>query len=246
MGADLIGWRDCELQRSLGDRGFLQKLKMKSYLRAIESQVPEAQRANVQVTVVVNDEQRELTYPQIREAAEEFQRGIPACASCPLSGGTQLGCYRYVTYPVDERFEELVFHFFISIVATKDSIADQLYRDIVSKQPTGGGWHTRRGPNGPLARRAEPMRHSWGGFLSKKRVDSAQLLASLFIPLDNLPLLAGYARFWSEFCAYVDAQPGPSAWTSSATLREVRDFSTMLSQLLLHAVTEGWRLVVDS
>jgi hypothetical protein len=205
MGADLIGWRDCELQRPLGESGFLQKLKMKSYLRVIETQVPEGARENVAITVIVNDTQRELTYPQIREQAETFQRGIPACATCPLSGGEQLGCYHYVTYPVDARFEEVAFEFFTSQLATKDSISDQLYRDIISKQPSSGtGWHTRRGPQGSLARRPQPLTYSWGGLFSKKKVDSAQLLQSLFIPLKHPALVVGYARFWRELVNYAD------------------------------------------
>ena len=69
---------------------------------------------------------------------------------------------------------------FTSQLATKDSISDQIYRDIVSKQPSSGsGWHTRRGPQGPLARRPQPLYHSWGGLFSKKKVDSAQLFRSL-------------------------------------------------------------------
>src|SRR5687767_15825461 len=104
MGADLIGWRNCELQRPLGTNGFLQKLKMKSYMAAIESQVPPEARENVKVTLVVNDTQRELSYREIRDQAETFQRGIPECASCPLSAGAQLGCYQFVRYPVDVAF----------------------------------------------------------------------------------------------------------------------------------------------
>lgn len=207
MGADLIGWRNCELQQPLGEAGFLQKLKMKSYLRVIEAQVPEGARESVAITVVVNDTQRELTYPEIREQAETFQRGIPACATCPLSGGEQLGCYHYVTYPVDARFEEVAFEFFTSQLATKDSISDQLYRDIVSKQASSGtGWHTRRGPQGSLARRAQPLTYSWGGLFSKRKVDSAQLLQSLFIPLHRPALIVGYARFWAELVAFADAK----------------------------------------
>jgi hypothetical protein len=207
MGADLIGWRNCELQQPLGESGFLQKLKMKSYLRVIEAQVPEGARENVAITVIVNDTQRELTYPEIREQAETFQRGIPACATCPLAGGEQLGCYHYVTYPVDARFEEVAFEFFTSQLATKDSISDQLYRDVDSKQPAAGtGWHTRRGPQGSLARRPQPLTHSWGGLFSKKKSDSAQLLQSLFIPLKHPALVVGYARFWRELVAYADAK----------------------------------------
>jgi hypothetical protein len=207
MGADLIGWRDCDLQRPLGTNGFLQKLKMRAYMRAVESQVPEGKRENVEVTVLVNDTKRDLTYREIRAQAEGFERGIPACATCPLAGGKQLGCYQYVTYPIDARFEEVAFEFFCSQVATKDSIADQLYRDIVSKQPNQGtGWHTRRGPERSLSRLMQPLTHTWGGFFSKKRVDSAQLMASLFIPLSNAALVVGYARFWRELVAYTDAK----------------------------------------
>ncbi len=207
MGADLIGWRDCDLQKPLGASGFLQKLKMKSYLRVIESQVPPGQREDVTITVVVNDSQRDLTYREIRDQAETFQAGIPACATCPLAGGEQLGCYHYVTYPVDARFEEVAFEFFTSQLATKDSISDQIYRDIVSKQPaSGSGWHTRRGAQGGLAKRPQPLTYAWGGLFSKKRVDSAQLLASLFIPLRSPPLVVGYARFWRELVAFADAK----------------------------------------
>ena len=207
MGADLVGWRNYELQQPLGESAFLQKLKMKSYLRVIETQVPPEARANVALTVVINDTQRELTYAQIRDAAETFQRGIPACATCPLSGGEQLGCYQYVTYPVDARFEEVAFEFFTSGLATKDSIQDQIYRDIVSKQPAAGSsWHTQRGPQGRFARRPQPLTYSWGGLFSKKKVDSAQLLGALFIPLKIPALVVGYARFWRELVAFADAK----------------------------------------
>jgi hypothetical protein len=220
MGADLIGWRNCELQQPLGEAGFLQKLKMKSYLRVIEAQVPEGARESVAITVVVNDAQRELTYPEIREQAETFQRGIPACATCPLSGGEQLGCYHYVTYPVDARFEEVAFEFFTSQLATKDSISDQLHRDIVSKQASSGtGWHTRRGPQGSLARRAQPLAYSWGGLFSKRKVDSAQLLQSLFIPLHRPALIVGYARFWAELVAFADAKLAQEMTARGISLR---------------------------
>jgi hypothetical protein len=205
MGADLIGWRNCDLQQSLGPRGFLQKTKMKAYLAAIESQVPPERRAVTKVTVVVNDTERELTYNEIRDAAEQFQAGIPACATCPLSpGGKPIGCYRFITYPVDERFEEVAFELFTSQLSTKGSISDQLYQDIVSKMPTNTPWHTRRGQQRGLAKRAQPLTYKWGGLFSKKTVDSAQLMASLFIPLKSAAIVVGYAKFWAELVAYAN------------------------------------------
>jgi hypothetical protein len=250
MGADLIGWRNCELQKPLGPGGFLGKLKMRAYLRAIESQVPEGKRDDVSVTIVVNDRERELTYREIREQAEAFQRGIPECAQCPLATGKQLGCYHYVTYPVDERFEEVAFEFFTSQLATKDSISDQLYRDIVSKQPTSTGWHARRGPNGPLARLAKPVLYSWGGMFSKKKVDSAQLMASLFIPLEAPAVLVAYARFWSELVEYARQKLGGTTIgkhvLSSGTFAEVQQMLPMLVTAAAHSIGDGWKVVVDS
>jgi hypothetical protein len=241
MGADLIGWRDCELQKPLGPSGFLQKLKMKAYLRAVESQVPEGQREAVKVTIVVNDREREMSYPEIRAQAEGFQRGIPECASCPLSGGKQLGCYHYVTYPLDARFEEVAFEFFCSQVATKDSIADQLYRDIVSKQPAQGSWYERRGPQGPLARRPEVLVHSWGGLFSKKKVNSAQLMASLFIPLEIPALVVGYARFWRELVAFASPK-----LADEGTFAEVRALADMMDIAAAKSVLDGWQVIVDA
>jgi hypothetical protein len=242
MGADLIGWRDCELQRPLGPEGFLQKLKMRAYMRAVESQVPEGRRETVKVVVVVDDRKRELTYAEIRAQAEGFERGIPGCASCPLSQGRSLGCYHFITYPLDARFEEAAFAFFISQVATKDSIADQVYRDVVSKQPSeGSAWHTRRGPDGPLARLARPLTHSWGGLFSKKRVDSAQLMASLFIELSSPPLVVGYARLYRELVAFAEG-----ALPAEGTFAEFCSLSAMMQVAAAKSVTDGWRVVVDS
>jgi hypothetical protein len=247
MGADLIGWRDCDLQRPLRPEGFLQKLKMKAYLHVVESRVPAGQRDGVEVTVVVNGNERNLTYREIREQAETFQRGIPECASCPLSGGQQLGCYRYVTYPVDARFEEVAFEFFCSQVATKDSIADQLYRDIVSRQPSSGsGWHTRRGPDGPLARLPQPLTYSWGGWFSKKKVDSAQLMTAMFIPLEGPALVVAYARFYTELMAFADAKLAGDPALQTGTFAEMRGVAAMTLMLAPMSLTQNWRLIVDA
>src|SRR6185503_17578130 len=95
---------------------------------------------------------RSMTYREIKDGAEGFARGIPECATCLIARGKPLGCYSYVTYPIDEEAERLLFDFFVSQVATNDSICDQLYRDVVSRVPRGGGWHTQRGAAGNLAR----------------------------------------------------------------------------------------------
>lgn len=251
MGADLIGWRPCPLQAELDPAGFLGKLKLRAYRGAIEAQVPPEGRAAVKLTVEVTGRPpRQLSYPQIVDELDAFERGIPECATCPLAGGRPLGCYHYVTYPIDEAAEELLFAFFTqpSQVETRDSISDQLYRDLVSKVPSSGtGWHTRRGPGSrtapSLAVRAHPLRHQWGRMFARKKVDSAQLLKALFISLGSLPLVAAYARFWTEFVAFATAR-GASAETSR-TLGELFALQPMMLQLVALA-PDGAQLIADA
>src|SRR5262249_4998197 len=147
---------------------------------------------------------------------------------------------------IDEAAEQLVFDFFVqpSQLGTKDSICDQLYRDIVSRVPSSGtGWHTKRGGRGMLAARPTPLTHRWGGMLSKQTIDSAQLLASLFIALDSLPLVVAYARFWTELVAFAQERGiGPE------TSRTIAEWFR-LAQLVLLVVAvapDGGQVIVDS
>ena len=153
-----------------------------------------------------------------------------------------------MVYPVDAAFERLVFEFFVSQVETRDSICDQLYRDIVSRVPTAGtGWHDRRGDDartGALAQLAQPLVHKWGGFLAKKRIDSAQILQSLFINLDRPALVVGYSRFWGELLAFAATRGVTTA--DSPALAAVIRFRTMLLAAAAHSITDGWTVFADA
>lgn len=205
MGADFIGWRGCPLQAELGRDGFLGKLKLRAYKAVIEQRVPQEQWPTITVEVrVTGRPDRQLRYSEICRELAAFEVGIPDCGTCPLAGGKPLGCYRYVSYPVDAITEQLLFEFFVEGLEEPDSIADQLYRDLVSHVDGEAGWYVERGEDGLLAEREEPLEHAWGSNGDVQRVDSAQLLAALFIQLDELPLVVAYARFWLEFFQYVD------------------------------------------
>ena len=247
MGADIIGWIDCPLQHELSINGFLGKLKLRAYRGAVEANVPEGQRDGIRVQVMTDGrEPREISYPQILAELGEFEAGIPECASCPISEGRPLGCYQYVTYPIDATFENLLFDFYVSQVETKDSICNQIYADIISQIPgSGTAWHLRRGnePGASLAVAAQPREHKWGGFLSKKRVDSAQMLMASFITLESLPLVAAYTRYFTELMEFANArgvQP-----QESQTLAEVSRLGTLLMTLLPGAIEGKGMLFVD-
>ena len=213
--------------------------QLRSCLQALE-----LARDKVQIRVrVTGRPDRDLDYAQIRAAADEFARGIPECGSCMIARGKPLGCYHYVTYPIDEPFEKLVFDFFVSQLAQRDSICDQLYRDIVSQFPAAGsGWHTQRGASGPLARRGKPFEHTFGNLFSKKRIDSAQILGSLFFTQEAAALIVGYGRFWSELVKF---SSGRLAIGDSRTLAEVADLSTFYLAMTASALSEGSTILVD-
>lgn len=209
MGADYIGWRGCALQESLGSDGFLGKLKLRAYKKVLEEQVPPERRDLVKVTVAVTGRgERAIDYPTIVRELGEFERGIPECADCPLAGGSPIGCYRYVSYPIDAVTEELLFDYFLSKVDEHDSIPNQLWRDIVSQVGDDTGWHEQRGPDGALAELDAPFEASFEYQGEEHTVDSAQLLASLFLSLEQPPMLVAYALFFKQFGEYVRERVG--------------------------------------
>jgi hypothetical protein len=248
MGADFVGFIGCELQAPLGLEGFLRMLKLRAYRAAVESQVPLEQRAKVQVTVSVNGQERQLTYAGIVESLGAFDRGCPACAGCLVGQGQPVGCYRFVTYPVDAKFESLLFDFFVAEAArATDSIGAQFLDDVVSKQGTETGWH-RRGERAL----AQGQVRKQGGFFSKRKFDSAQLLATFFLPtaaVERMPptqrfaLLVAFSRLVTEFVAFARASAPPGV---SRTLDEVAALQPMVLGVVASATNGGGTLYVDS
>jgi hypothetical protein len=279
MGADYIGWRDCPLQRELGRDGFLGKLKLRAYRSVVESRVPPEKRASLQIRVVVTGrEPRDLVYADLLEELAAFEAGIAECATCPLAReGQPLDCYRYVTYPVDETFEQVVFEFFKSQLETPDSICRQIYDDLVCTLAPGYGWYEPRGSgHGTLAEREEPLVWSFRDANGEHAVDSAQILACLFISLHSPAMVVAYARFWGELLGYAgriaerlqmrddrievpvyvddcedadgiaDLATLPIRVHTSRTLREIRDVYDLLLRSMDGALEKGWEIVVDS
>ncbi len=106
----------------------------------------------------------------------------------------------------------------------------------------GTNWH-KRGGKGALAARPEPVRHAWGGFLSKRKVDSAQLLRALLIGLDSEDLVVAYALFWTEFGKFAE-ESGAGASTSRS-LAELLAVGRLLL-LVFPIAAQGARVVIDT
>lgn len=257
MGADYVGWRGCELQRELGPERFLGKLKLRAYRSVIEAQVPEDRRDAVRVRVeVAGRPPRDLAYADILGELGLFESGIADCASCPLGEGRPLGCYRYVTYPIDAAFERLLFEFFTTTVTEELSVAWQLYEDVVSTLPReAGAWHRLRGPRvGSLAELVEPLRFEWIDARGAHSVDSAVLCEALFLSVSEPALAVAYARFWNELFEWLDARLARRMRSAdelpdgldSRTLREIQHVSDLLNASVERAKTDGWQVLVDA
>jgi hypothetical protein len=251
MGADFIGWRGCSLQDEVRPEGFLAKLKLRSYRRVLEEQVPDDQRADVKLQLVVDrgdgPEERTLTYAGIVEELGVFEAGTDECAECPLSGGgNPVGCYRYVGYPVDAVFERTVFEAFTAQLNDSENIGFQLWADLVSQaQPENSSWHLRRGAEydgGPaLAELDTVLTHTWTHQGQTNKVDSAMLLSCLFQPMDRPPLVVAFTLFWTQLLNGLDG----SVISSSGTLQEIARVTEMLLATYQRAVDEGWLIIVD-
>lgn len=207
---DIVGWRDCALQRSLGEAYFVSKLFRVRWLRAVDERVPADARTTMELATIdaVNlGCTRQLGYEEVRRQVAHLRSATDECARCPLSRGQPIGCHQVLTYPVDAFFEELAFAFFCSQLDTRSSISDQIYRDLVSRLGRDTAWHHGRGPRGERARRPEPAIHTWGE-CGQHQVDSAQLLAALFAPMPSIAVIIGFARFWRELVSFADARLG--------------------------------------
>lgn len=236
-GVDLIGWRGCAKQKELGPGRFVQMVRSMGTAVELLPNVP--QQSQSEAAAVSPDRKRQLgQYREIRETAALHAQGTPECEKCPISGGRPYGCYRFVHRPFDEVSERSIFEFFASDVATERSICEQLYKELVASAPASGTpWHTDRGPNGGHALLAQPLEHKWGFILSRKRIDSAQVLSVLFFTQKRLGLIAAFARFWREFFQYARARGVQVAASSTLMeLSEVQQFYQAVEEL---ATTES-------
>ncbi len=238
-----MGWRGCALQRVHGPDGFLHKIKLRGYRAAIESQIPpgpDRDRARFVVHVLRPEgpTEKEMGYAELVRDLDDFGRGIPDCASCPLAGGQAVGCTRYVTYPIDAVCEQAAFAFVAGQIESAGSVAQRFFEARASALPrAGSGWHVRRGPGlGGLATLARPLEHVWGGWFSRRRIDSAQILFALTSP--DPRGLALHASFLDGFVAHCAATASRS--TSIDELASLVPFFRAL------AANPSWSLYVDA
>ena len=260
MGIDLVGYRGCALQHEHGPSGFLERLKLDAYRRCAEAHfesagTPEAERARLVLRVGVEGEAREVTYAELLGALGSFPSGSRECGDCPLSGGEALGCYRYVTYPLDEALERRLFEFFARDVRHAGSGSQALYRELLpGLEPAAcEAW---------AAGVAEPQATA-SLTLGETTVTSKQLLTGL-LGLDHgaegtLPLAARFLAAFAEdllrgrvAAGEVDVERDRfeltvdgDAWLDVARSRTLAEILEMASLFVAVSEHPGWTVLWD-
>lgn len=241
MGVDYFGIRPCSLHRSLGRDRFVSLVKASVYLQALEKD-----RAHIEaqsgcrldtLRIGINSSVgrgRRMTVAKLRRSLSSFpEHGIAECATCPISGGRGLGCYRYVHYPVDAAFERQLFYYFLAMLG--DDVGDYIaatdaqgrvltagrlvYECVVRDMGYKTSWTIRRGPAeaGGLASLDEPLRATLSdGY----QLSSAAVLHAAFRPIDAPQTLELYTFFYRDFYRWLEAHGVDT--TYSSTLEEVR------------------------
>lgn len=244
MGADIVGWISCPLQANMKRKDFFWKIKLLAAKTSIEKSFAEGLRADIEVKLLDADRRlHALSYAAITSELGDFAAGIPECATCPVSEGKTLGCNRYIPYPIDEQFERLVFEYFVSQFLISGSICNQIYQDIVSHFPSSGTpWHIKRGSADALALIAQPLLYEWGAPFSKRSLDSAQVLGSLFISLESPTLVVSYSKLFMHILDYAEER----SVKHTPTLDALREALSMYVQMVPLALNEDGTIMTDS
>jgi hypothetical protein len=216
-GVDLVGWRTCPKQKEWGPKRFL--LTMKKIGRQAEEAAALGPAPMNPGTLTPAQRARMQASQEVRQGAQIYAEGTPECRDCQLSGGRGFGCHVFVDYPIDAVAERALFAFFEKHVTEERHPCAGIMREIIAKLPARTAWHSDRGPAGSLAELDAPLVKEWGFLMWKKRIDSAQILASLFFTQKSAGLIGVFARFWDEFIE--DARRSGADFASSKTLQQL-------------------------
>jgi hypothetical protein len=243
-GLDLVGWRPCAKQLELGPKRFSVTLKKLGRQAIAGRSLPPPSAAQVSLTP---DQRRRLQQAQeVRQAAVTFSNGTPECAECPISDAKPYGCYLAIDFPIDATAETALFNYFASRLDDERSPSFGIWRDLVSKVPTSGTpWHNDRGAGGTLAELEKPLVKEWGFLMWKKRVDSAQLLSSVFFTQKRLGLITVFGLFWEGFVQ--ETRASTPDFDSSPSLVQLEALSEFYNRVAEHAShTEGVQILFEN
>ncbi|MBK8258007.1 MAG: hypothetical protein IPK82_35745 [Polyangiaceae bacterium] len=180
-----------------------------------------------------------MSYSAMVEVLGAFPQGISECASCPVSGGRPIGCYAYVSYPIDEAAETCVFKVVLDGLSIPGSPGSRFYHDTVNRIQRTSDWVERRGAvPGSLCTLAEPLTYAWVENGEERLLNSADLLAALFVSLESPHDLDTLSALLLEV-----SKRALSEGTPTGTLAELVEMGTLVA--LLNQTTADKHLLVE-
>jgi hypothetical protein len=255
MGCDYLAAIGCPLQQQLGD-DFLPAVKLLGMAQHLEAQraALERQSGKPLESIAVRVGATTATVGEVRAKTARVEGGIPACPTCPVSGGEPLGCYRYVTYPVDVELEEVALEFFVETIerptapyaiatdptGRKLTAAALVLDHVIAELPARSPWHDRRGPasEGGLATRKQPVVRELPS--RGRKLDSASVLAAMFQPIDGDLALQLYAYLFEGVVQFAVSRN-----VHSRSLAEVEQAARLLRRAERAAKAQPVAMVVD-
>lgn len=244
-GIDVVGFRSCAKQAELGPKRFILTLKKLGRLAASVRGTP---APSIPPIAVTPEQRRRLqVHQEARQALTQFDQGTPQCKECPISDGKPYGCYVALDFPIDEGTETALFRYFAAQLEDEKSQGSALYRDVVMKAPKGSAWHTDRGDGGTLAELPAPLVKEWGMLLWKKRVDSAQLLGSIFFNQRRAGLIGALAQFWEGFVRHAHEKDVEIDLSGSKSFQQLEELSALYERIAhIATTTEGVYVIYES
>jgi hypothetical protein len=242
MGADIIGWRNCDLQQSLGRQEFLHKRKLLAYCRIAESlhQPSDPAKYRIRLNVIGRDVQ-EMSLSEINEQLGDFPQGIPECHACVVSHGETLGCYSYLTYPIDEVAEHAVFQFVIETAIREDAPARWLVDEVIAALAEDPMDLPRGSDPGMVLARAEPLKAIVHSGMGATAIDSTLIVDALRLSMEDGVDIAAFARFYAEFTSWLDVHR-----LDSTSLRELRSMAALVQRVALNCAMEPSEIWIDA
>jgi hypothetical protein len=183
MAFEYVVQYPCKVKDEITVEGLVRQVKLRAAAEGVQAKMQaagETQPASeVRITRMVltpdgKQEEAEVTLQALLEETSGLSAYEPLCQGCPACvGGGPFGCYQAINYPIEAQTEKWLL---ARLPADLDSSAGRLLRKLVADLQCDGAAVAalRNSPAHMESRRSETR--AWGGFLSKWRLTSDQLL----------------------------------------------------------------------
>lgn len=233
--------KDCSAKRALGVSALAEKVRQAKEVEALASdwaqKDPNKTSEQIFMTIKVRDREgkmkdRQISLSEARMQFYDLQHYLGECTSCNANvasdrfkGGifSGFGCYLYIKFPVSKDLEDALMLGAKRAVERSKIEPSIAFLDRIAKEKvTGATIAALRKADPPKIESTEPQTLTFGGFLSKKTINSDMIL-EMFLTGEAKP---DDAFLFHHFCENIH-----TALQSSGGSYEMREFITELSAL---------------